>query len=512
MVDLATALTTLYMVVIFITGLLGNLTTIIVICSYHELQSTTFFYILNLAIADLLMALIIPLKLVLVFQPGDVLCKASVFFTTFFFNASVLAIYLIAIDRYVFICRPLYYRTHVVSTKIHAWILIAWLLALVISVLPFTGLANAPAKSPGDICKYSSVMSENYLAFVISVTELLPPLVFIVMYGKIMVVARRHAIEIAIQFTNSKPFKMDWLQRRKLTETLMAPFENPTYLLDKAGRNDNEEAKAIREILYKNYNNWRTKQAEMRRKLSVEDVGEDDEVFEPPKTEPAAQGLSKVGHGLRQWRTKALSVSTAPKVDNPITNALSNTPGLPLSQGCTVSVRTSSKTNIISVSGIEDFVDEKEEGKLDKTRLRPKLVRYFSSKRGLSSVERTGEQATKWRRTQNVLRVFSKRKQKSKVQVIKIKKEFKAVKMLGLVVGMFILFNVPIGVIDMMFISKTVTNIPVWLVRLALCLTHSNPAVNPLIYVITRRQFRMAYVKLWSCGRYKTRLSECSYA
>eukprot|EP00794_Sanderia_malayensis_P008848 gene8848-9796_t len=635
MADPPTILMSFYVLLIFCIGLLGNLTTITVTCVYRELQITTHYYILNLAIADLFVSTVtVPMKLWLFYNPHNAqLCKASIFFLMLFFTASVLAILLIAIDRYVFICKPLYYRTHAVSTKTLVWILISWLLALTMAVIPFTSILPATSQHTGpSICTYSLVMPDSYLIFFAVTTQLMPPVIFVFMYTKIMLVARRHAIDIAMQFnsTNSKrrdlDDDMDWLRRRKFTDALVAPFHRTSQSLDSEAKiQGNEELPRIRKILYKNYNTWRQIHSELKLKRQSQycdhqqqqqqqnlpsllstsssndhitgnynDYNDNDDVFESFENNATLGQLSNIGVGLRGWRARASksqssSSSATMFPSSTVTSHVQKSTQVherklhEETTRCTEQARSSSGTNCILVENnnetdsvaqlsnvtststilsnlSEETSNHSDLGKNnydrrsndngnkinsecndncrndksktdndnsknsctssidnagedndnssgdDKSRnrnamTRPRLIRYFSSKRtsltriALESISKLTLSTRKKAENENRKRFF---------------KEFKAIKMLGLVVGGFILLNMPMAITDMVNVSARKQLVPMWLVNTALCLAGSNPAINPIIYVIVRKQFRDAYVKLWSCGRYGRKVGACS--
>ena len=509
-------------VIVCFVALCGNITTIIAIAMYRDLQSTTNFYILNLAIADLLVCVsTTPSRLVFLFNGSLLACRITIFWWLFFFNASVFAILFISIDRYIFICKPLYYRTHCISTKIKYWISISWIVAFLFAVLPFTNLPHLSAQhlvNHQHVCVYKVLLGDWYLLFLVILTEILPPFCFCLLYSKIIRVARKHAIEIAIQFSKSRPLPMDWLERRRFTESLVSPFENPTYLLDTPAGSEGDELSKLRTILYRNHDSWKQKWKEevRQRKIEVASVNGND------KNSAKNEELSQVGRSLREWRRRAVGgiddrslMETWEEQDKRVIGAESRRKRFSRNRvGPTESGGETSKRARRTTTSEQTIMGP-----------RPKLRRLFSLEVVASTGERSATKRDKKRSRDTIkdldgkrpnfiqtlpkLSALARRKKKQGSGKLKIYKEFKAVKMLGIVVGMFALLHLPIAILELISLFSKETGPPFWIVAVALYLTQSSPAVNPLIYVFTKREFRYAFVRLWSCGRFKKRSCSC---
>lgn len=539
MTDDASIISITHIAIVFLLGFFGNLTTIIVIAKYRELQSTTHYYILNLAISDFLMCISTTAsRLFFIFDNNFLICKFTTFTSNFFFCSSLFAIFFIAYDRYIFICNPLYYRMHSVSTRNKLLISTAWMVAFMLGIIPYTNVPHigfVQSIAHGHNCSYRHVLSAYYVMFLVISTELLPPIVLCIMYSRIFVVAKKHAIEIAVQFRNTKCFSMDWHEQRRFTEALMSPFKNPASLLERPKSvAENDQAKQIREVLFNNYNTWKQQRQEELKRISELHLNEDTEVFDAPTQD---ENLSQVGKSLRKWKRKANSSSLEPVLMNWVPedrdvieaesrkNRLKNNKVVPFQNDeMTNTERSRRKTEPAEVQrkrpGVRKYLS---------------LVRFSSFIPNSASRERNHSEGDSMHRDQgtegsnrgvranssiqNTARsrvrlleslskvVFWKRKDGS--GQYETKKEFKAVRMIGLVVGMFVLLHIPRAIIDIIEVTTKNIQLPSWILNLALCLTYSSPAVNPMIYVIIKRQFRNAFIKFWFCGRIKRRLSEC---
>ena len=458
-----------HIAVVFLLGFFGNLTTIIVITKYRELQSTTHYYILNLAISDLLMCIsTTATRLFFMFDNNFLVCKLTIFISNFLFCSSLFAIFFITYDRYIFICKPLYYRMHLVSTKNTLWISIAWIVAFILGILPYTSvpyIGFVQSIAHGHSCSYRHVLSDYYIMFLVICTELLPPFLLCFMYSRIFVVARKHAIEIALQFRNTRCFSMDWLERRRFTEMLMAPFDNPTSLLERPKSAENDQALQIRQVLFNNYNRWKQqRQEELKKRLELRQ-SEDAEVFDAPAQD---ENLSQVGKSLRSWKRKAKSSSSesvlvnwVPEDRNVIEaesrkNRLRNNKVFPL--------QNDEMTNSIKEQSRRKTEPEEVQPGSPGVRKYFSLIRFSSFNRNSASRERNHIEGDSTHRSQGIEESSGNVQANSKVQKtgrsrarllenlskvifwkrkdgsgqIETKKEFKAVRMIGLVVGLFV--------------------------------------------------------------------------
>ncbi|XP_064489941.1 neuropeptides capa receptor-like [Ornithodoros turicata] len=135
-------LTVIY-VIIFVTGVIGNVTVCLVIARNSHFQTPTNYYLFSLAISDLLILVFgLPNDLKLYWQQypwvlGEPLCKLRALIAEATSYASVLTIVAFTAERYVAIRYPLFLQTRPSSLSRAMKILaVAWIAAIA-SALPF---------------------------------------------------------------------------------------------------------------------------------------------------------------------------------------------------------------------------------------------------------------------------------------------------------------------------------------------------------------------------------------
>lgn len=78
-----------------------------------------------------------------------------------------------------------------------------------------------------------------------------------------------------------------------------------------------------------------------------------------------------------------------------------------------------------------------------------------------------------------------------------LQKEVHAAKSLAIIVGLFALCWLPLHIINCFtFFCPDCTHAPLWLMYLAIVLSHSNSVVNPFIYAYRIREFRQTFRKI----------------
>lgn len=146
---LSTAITmTIIYAIIYITGVLGNVSTCIVIKRNKYMHTSVNYYLFSLAVSDLLLLNFgLPIELYLIWRRypyifGSYFCVFRPFISETSTNASILTITAFTIERYLAICHPL--RAHTMSQLSRA-------VKVILFVWTLSALAAIPASFSFDI-------------------------------------------------------------------------------------------------------------------------------------------------------------------------------------------------------------------------------------------------------------------------------------------------------------------------------------------------------------------------
>ncbi|XP_061902487.1 alpha-1A adrenergic receptor-like [Entelurus aequoreus] len=178
----------------FITfAIVGNLLVILsVVCNRH-LRIPTNYFIINLAIADLLLSTtVLPVSATLevldywVF--GRIFCDIWAAVDVLCCTASIMSLCAISIDRYIGVRYPLQYPVIVTEKRALLAMLAVWILAIVISIGPLLGWKQPPSQDD-TVCV---ITEEPFYALFSSLGSFYIPLaVILAMYCRVYVVAKR---------------------------------------------------------------------------------------------------------------------------------------------------------------------------------------------------------------------------------------------------------------------------------------------------------------------------------
>ncbi|KAI1902996.1 hypothetical protein AGOR_G00022630 [Albula goreensis] len=174
-------------------AIVGNILVILsVVCNRH-LRIPTNYFIINLAIADLLLGTtVLPvsatLEILNYWVFGRIFCDIWAAVDVLCCTASIMSLCVISIDRYIGVRYPLQYPSIVTEKRALLAMLGVWILAVVISIGPLLGWKQPP--SPDDtVCL---ITEEPFYALFSSLGSFYIPLaVILAMYCRVYIVAKR---------------------------------------------------------------------------------------------------------------------------------------------------------------------------------------------------------------------------------------------------------------------------------------------------------------------------------
>ncbi|KAM8741251.1 alpha-1A adrenergic receptor-like [Acanthopagrus schlegelii] len=174
-------------------AIVGNIMVILsVVCNRH-LRIPTNYFIINLAIADLLLGTtVLPVSATLevldywVF--GRIFCDIWAAVDVLCCTASIMSLCVISIDRYIGVRYPLQYPMIVTEKRALLAMLGVWILAIVISIGPLLGWKQPPSQDD-TVCL---ITEEPFYALFSSLGSFYIPLaVILAMYCRVYIVAKR---------------------------------------------------------------------------------------------------------------------------------------------------------------------------------------------------------------------------------------------------------------------------------------------------------------------------------
>ncbi|XP_057556938.1 alpha-1D adrenergic receptor [Hippopotamus amphibius kiboko] len=182
----------IFLAAFILTAVAGNLLVILSVACNRHLQTVTNYFIVNLAVADLLLsATVLPFSAtmeVLGFWAfGRAFCDVWAAVDVLCCTASILSLCTISVDRYVGVRHSLKYPAIMTERKAAAILALLWAVALVVSVGPLLGWKE-PVPADERFCGITE--EAGYAVFSSLCSFYLPMAVIVVMYCRVYVVAR----------------------------------------------------------------------------------------------------------------------------------------------------------------------------------------------------------------------------------------------------------------------------------------------------------------------------------
>ncbi|XP_029355772.1 5-hydroxytryptamine receptor 2B [Echeneis naucrates] len=139
----------LLIVMVIIPTIGGNILVILAVSLERKLQNATNYFLMSLAVADLLVGLLVmPIALVtILYNSGwplpEFLCPIWLFLDVLFSTASIMHLCAISLDRYIAIKKPIQHSQYKSRAKAMVKIALVWLISICIAIpIPIKGLRN----------------------------------------------------------------------------------------------------------------------------------------------------------------------------------------------------------------------------------------------------------------------------------------------------------------------------------------------------------------------------------
>ncbi|XP_048805343.1 D(4) dopamine receptor isoform X1 [Lagopus muta] len=162
----------------------GNGLVCLSVCTERALKTTTNYFIVSLAVADLLLALLVlPLYVYSEFQGGvwslsTVLCDALMTMDVMLCTASIFNLCAISVDRFIAVSVPLNYNRRQVDLRQLILISTTWIFAFAVASPVIFGLNNVPNRDPS-LCQLED---DNYIVYSSICSFFIPCPVMLVLY------------------------------------------------------------------------------------------------------------------------------------------------------------------------------------------------------------------------------------------------------------------------------------------------------------------------------------------
>ncbi|XP_068228657.1 alpha-1A adrenergic receptor-like [Palaemon carinicauda] len=165
----------------------GNVLVLLAVFMSRNLRSSTHYLIVNLAVADLLLGTtVLPFSATLEVSGkwyfGQIFCEVWATADVLCCTASIWSLCVISLDRYVGVTRPLAYSTIMTEKRMCVLIGAVWVLSIVISIGPAFGWKTPPDPDP-TVCTVNQQL--GYVLFSVTGSFYLPSLCILLLYWRI---------------------------------------------------------------------------------------------------------------------------------------------------------------------------------------------------------------------------------------------------------------------------------------------------------------------------------------
>ncbi|KAH8238270.1 hypothetical protein KR032_002108 [Drosophila birchii] len=526
--------------------LFGNILVILSVCRERSLQTVTNYFIVSLAIADLLVAVVVMPFAVYFLVNGawalpDVVCDFYIAMDVICSTSSIFNLVAISIDRYIAVTQPIKYAKHKNSRRVCLTILLVWAISAAIGSPIVLGLNNTPNREP-DVCAFYNA---DFILYSSLSSFYIPCIIMVFLYWNIFKALRSRARK---QRAARKPHLSELTggsvieniaQTRRLAETALDSSRHASRIMPDepatntaSGSNEEEDENAISPDIDDCHVIVNDKSTEFMLATVVEETG--NSVVAQITTQPqlviadpngnhdsgyAASNVDDVlaGVGVAAGSNAPASASSFSAAAISAAPASSGSPpDSPLPSGATLQ-----RSSVSSRRNTADDSPKRGEPALrsvgvdnSSVAMKPlSFVRYgvqeamtlARNDSTLSTTSKTSSRKDKKNSQASRFTIYKVHKaSKKKREKSSAKKERKATKTLAIVLGVFLFCWLPFfscNIMDAMCAKfKKDCRPGLTAYMLTTWLGYINSFVNPVIYTIFNPEFRKAFKKIMHMG------------
>ena len=185
------------LIVVAVLSIAANSLVCVVFSLYRQLRLIRHYFVVNLAVADILIAaILIPLFAAAQLTTNNViLYRCQIVLDIACGTASIICLVMISLERYVAVKYSLYYHSIVTQRKAVFCMVFIWVFSSIVSCAAFLSLLKKP-ENEEDECMF---IGREYVTFITLASFVFPAAVMSVAYWNIFLVARMHARRIQSQ-------------------------------------------------------------------------------------------------------------------------------------------------------------------------------------------------------------------------------------------------------------------------------------------------------------------------
>ncbi|XP_011334384.1 dopamine D2-like receptor isoform X3 [Ooceraea biroi] len=503
----------LILVIVPCLTLFGNVLVILAVVRERALQTVTNYFIVSLAVADLLVAvLVMPFAVYVLVNgswslPGFV-CDFYIAMDVTCSTSSIFNLVAISIDRYIAVTQPIKYAKHKNNRRVWLTILLVWAISAAIGSPIVLGLNNTPDRTPDQCLFYNT----DFIIYSSLSSFYIPCIIMVFLYYNIFKALRNRAKKARASrkpnLGDIKPGSIieNIAHTRRFAETalgaaaLVAPgIEEPTNTA--SGSNEDEDETPLDPVVVISND----KSTEFFLATVVEEAA--------CRFSAVAQAqLSGTQHGVQRSDSSGYDgAASSTMIHEPLETNSSPSPNPRITSGPPSSSTSSSPPPPRGGTSVSSATQTKKNGSNNGGASKQELKRLKSAgsllplqlARTPSVLSSSGKKDRKNASSGSRFTIYKANKaSKKKREKSSAKKERKATKTLAIVLGVFLICWVPFFTCNIMdaICTKLMKDCQPGVTAFIVTswLGYMNSFVNPVIYTVFNPEFRKAFRKLIS--------------